>query len=416
MAGGKGTRISGMISDIPKPMIRVCGKPILEHQIEVLKKQEINHIILVVGHLKECIMEYFGDGSRIGVPIQYIIEEEPLGTAGALSYLRECSEDILLINGDIIFDVDIQRFYCWHKHKNADITLLTHPNDHPFDSTLIEVNESNKILRIVKKEEVRTDYENRVNAGVHMISPEVLKDFPQKPCKLDLDRDVINKYVRSGDVYAYDTTEYAKDMGTPERYSLVCMDYERDLISKRNISKQQKAVFLDRDGTINVEKGYISNRDQIELLPEAAEAIRRLNQSEYLVFVVTNQPVLARGECSFDEMKAIHRRLERLLGEEGAYVNGIFVCPHHPHKGFEGEIPELKIECACRKPKPGMLLQAAEKYNIDLKASYMIGDQERDIQAGRNAGCRTIYASSGLSNEVVDMILKGTHQNERERN
>lgn len=409
MAGGKGSRIASVASDIPKPLIKICGKPILEHQIEVLKRQGIDNITLVVGYLKECIIDYFGDGHRCGVAINYITEDEPLGTAGALSYLRECGEDVLLLNGDIVFDVDINRFYQWHKKKCADITLLTHPNNHPFDSTLIETNEDEKVLRSIKKEDTRTDYENRVNAGIHLLSPNVLGSFPENPCRADLDRDIVHKFIQQESVYAYDTTEYVKDMGTPERYAMVQADFESGLIAKRNISKPQKAVFLDRDGTINKKKGYIKHRDQIELLPEAAQAIRMLNKSEYLVIIATNQPVIARGECSFEEMRAIHQRLERLLGEQGAYINDIFLCPHHPHCGFEGEIPELKTVCNCRKPKPGMLLQAAEKYHINLQESYMVGDHEWDVFAGKAAGCKTVFAENGFNIETANIILKGKY-------
>lgn len=408
MAGGKGTRIAGIADGIPKPLIRICGKPVLEHQLIVLKRQGICSVTLTAGYLKEKIIDYFGDGRRFGMEISYILEEKPLGTAGALCSLRGCKEDILLLNGDIMFDVDIKRFYHWHKKKEADITLFTHPNDHPFDSTLIEADENGQVTKIIEREEAREDYANRVNAGIHLVSPRVLGELPVLPCRLDFDHEIVHKWIKAKTVYAYDSVEYVKDMGTPKRYEIVQADCESGLIWKRNLKNRQKAVFLDRDGTINESRGYISSRDQMALLEEAAQAIKILNQSEYLVIIVTNQPVIARGECSFEEMRAIHQRMERMLGEQGAYINGIFICPHHPDSGFEGEISELKIECECRKPKPGMILQAAEKYNIDLQKSYMVGDHKRDIEAGKAAGCRTILAKKGLTIEIAKRILKGT--------
>ena len=105
--------------------------------------------------------------------------------------------------------------------------------------------------------------------------------------------------------------------------------------------------------------------------------------------VITNQPVIARGEVTIPELQEIHNKMETLLGAEGAYLDDIYYCPHHPHKGYEGEVPELKIDCDCRKPKPGMLLKAAEDFNIDLTESWMIGDGENDVKAGKAAGCRT---------------------------
>ena len=147
-------------------------------------------------------------------------------------------------------------------------------------------------------------------------------------------------------------------------------------------------------------------RGTVELIDGVAEAIRKINESGYLAVVVTNQPVVARGEVSFEELEEIHSKMETLLGKEGAYLDAIYYCPHHPHKGYEGERPELKIDCDCRKPKPGMLLKAAEDFNIDLSKSWMVGDGENDIQAGINAGCKTVLLSNG--NESYGQTVRVT--------
>lgn len=142
------------------------------------------------------------------------------------------------------------------------------------------------------------------------------------------------------------------------------------------------------------------------MIDGVAEAIRKINESGYLAIVVTNQPVIARGEVSFEELEEIHNKMETLLGKEGAYLDAIYYCPHHPHKGYEGERPELKIDCDCRKPKPGMLLKAATDFNIDLSRSWMVGDGENDIQAGINAGCKTVLLSNG--NESYGQTVRVT--------
>ena len=113
-----------------------------------------------------------------------------------------------------------------------------------------------------------------------------------------------------------------------------------------------------------------------------AEAIRLINSSGYLAIVATNQPIIARGEVRVDELRMIHNKMETLLGAEGAYIDGLYYCPHHPDKGFEGEVESLKIACDCRKPKPGLLLQAAQDFNINLKSSWMVGDRETDVKEG----------------------------------
>jgi histidinol-phosphate phosphatase family protein len=388
MAGGKGTRIAKLNADVPKPMIRLCGKPILQWQIDCLKKQGMTDITMVVGHLGHVIQDYFADGAQFGVKIDYLVETEPLGTAGALYYLKDkVRDDFLLINGDILFDVDIQRFLRRHKVLGAAATLFTHPNDHPYDSAVLVADEHGRVREWLHKEEARTWYKNRVNAGLHMLSPKIL-DYFHTLRKTDLDRDILKPIIPEGTLYVYDSPEYVRDVGTPDRYRQAERDIQSGVVAAKSLHNKQKAVFLDRDGTINRHVGFLRNIDDFELLPGAADMIRRINKSGYLAIVVTNQPVIARGEVSWEELSEIHNKMETLLGQQGAYVDDIFVCPHHPDKGFAGERAEYKINCSCRKPKPGMLLQAAQKYNVDLRLSWMVGDSKSDMEAGRAAGCQ----------------------------
>ncbi|MBD5516882.1 MAG: D-glycero-beta-D-manno-heptose 1,7-bisphosphate 7-phosphatase [Lachnospiraceae bacterium] len=399
MAGGKGTRIASVANDVPKPMIQICGKPILQYQIECLRSQDIRDIILVIGHLGDIIKKYFGDGSRFHVNISYIEEREPLGTAGALYYLKgDVHEDFILLNGDIIFDVDFVRFMDYHKMKGAYATIFTHPNNHPYDSGLVVTDQEGIVTIWMHKEDERTIYKNRVNAGIHILSVKLLEMF-QEARKADLDRDVLKKLISDRLLAAYDSPEYVRDMGTPDRFEMVTRDIESGLVHAKNLKNKQKAIFLDRDGTINIYKGFINDHEEMELIPGIAEQIRKINESGYLAIVVTNQPVIARGECSVEELERIHEKMETLLGQEGAYIDDLFYCPHHPDKGFEGERVEYKVECECRKPKPGMLLQAAEKYNIDLSASYMVGDDERDMEAGKRVGCKVVKTERNVAVE-----------------
>lgn len=395
-AGGKGTRVASVDGSLPKPMLPILGKPVLQYQIECLRQQGISKIILTIGHLGEQIRCFFGDGSRFNVQIKYIEENEPLGTAGALYYLKNrIDNDFLYLNGDLIFDVQLERMMAFHKNHHAEITLLGHPNDHPYDSGLIVPSSDGRVHGWLTKEDARRWYHNCVNAGIHIISPAVLNRL-DKLKKLDLDRELIRPSISGGKVFVYRTPEYVKDMGTPERIAEVEKDLQSGLIQKKNLSEKQKAVFLDRDGTLNRYVGFLRTTEELELLEGAAEAVRRINRSGYLTIVVTNQPVIARGEVTWEQLDEIHRKLETLLGEHGAYLDDIFICPHHPEKGFAGERPEYKIDCNCRKPKPGLLLQAAEKYNIDLSESWMMGDSPRDIAAGQAVGCRTMRISESF--------------------
>lgn len=426
MAGGRGSRISSIASDIPKPMIKIDGKPILEHEIECLRKQGFTDILITVGHLGNVIMEYFENGSGdspvtgkpFGVNIEYFKEKNSLGNAGALFKIKDkLKEDFLLLNADAIFDVDFNRFVNFHYTHNGLITLFTHPNSHPYDSGLIIAAQDGSVEKWLAKEDERPDYyNNRVNAGLHVISPKVLDlidivpdsvgciGIDGKIVKVDLDRQILKPFAGTGKMFCYDSPEYVKDMGTPERYYSVCNDFKNGVIHAKNLKNKQKAVFLDRDGTINKYVGFLRNINEFELIDGVAEAIREINASDYLAIVVTNQPVIARGEVSIEELEEIHRKMETLLGSKGAYLDAIYYCPHHPHKGYDGEVPELKIDCDCRKPKPGMLLKAAKDFNIDLSQSWMIGDGENDIKAGIAAGCKTALIGNADFQQNVSIV------------
>ena len=475
MAGGKGTRIRSVASDIPKPMIPVLNKPVLQYQIENLARCGITDIILVTGYLSEAVSSYFGDGSSFGVNITYFNEDTPMGTAGALYYLYRdgrLDDDFLLIMGDLMLSVDFNRFMGAHKASGAYATLFVHPNSHPYDSDIIVTDEvgrledytedkcgidSNKendkdiytsdkacgccissankemladnikpggdgnfdnieqkaahdemlqsphalskpVIGIISKKAERPDdfyYHNQVNAGIYALSPSAAALVAEPKEKIDLDKDIIRPLIAEKKVYAYRSTEYVKDMGTPERYNEVSDAVRCGTVERRNLSNKQRCIFLDRDGTVNVEKGFLNNPADMELMPQAAEAIKRINASEYLAVLITNQPVIARGECSFEGLDEIQKKFDTLLGREGAYIDAVYYCPHHPHSGFEGEVKALKFKCRCRKGAPGMIEDAAAELNIDTGSSWMIGDKTSDVECGRRAGCRTVLLHTG---------------------
>ena len=418
MAGGRGTRISELFPTIPKPLIEIIDgngveRPVLEWEIRSLVAQGFTDIVLTVSHMADKIKDYFGTGEQLGCHIEYFVEDIPLGNAGALFKMRQQlgTEPFLLLNADAVFEIDFNRFNAFHMKKKqgcgALVTLFTHPNSHPYDSGIVVSDESGSVTSWLTKEDARPQwYKNRVNAGLHVIDPAVLDMTIQrtgleldsigtagadgKTIKVDLDRQILKPLCGTGRMYCYDSPEYVKDMGTPERFYSVSRDFQNGVVAAKNLSYKQKAIFLDRDGTINKYVGFLRKIEDFELIDGVAEAIRKINESGYLCIVVTNQPVIARGEVTVEELQLIHDKMETLLGQAGAYVDAIYYCPHHPDRGYEGEVVELKIDCDCRKPKPGLILRAAEDFNIDLGASWMIGDGKNDAGAGKAAGCRTV--------------------------
>lgn len=399
MAGGKGTRLRSLTNDeIPKPMVPVVGKPILQWQIECLREQNVTDIIFIVGHLGEKIQEYFQDGSGFGVNIRYIAEKMPLGTAGALSMLPPMLEedDFFLVFGDVLFDIDLERMMRFHREKRSAATLFVHPNAHPFDSDLVVHDEAGQIIHFDSKHNIRDHwYRNCVNAGFYLLNRKICGKVPPQ-MKVDLEKELLTRLIADGaPIYAYHSSEYIKDVGTVERIRQAETDLGGDLISKRSLRKKQRAIFLDRDGTVNKKNGLVYQEEQFQLEGGAAEAIRKINQSGYLAIVVTNQPVVARGLCDVENVERIHRKMETLLGREGAYLDAVRFCPHHPDKGYPEENPAYKIPCRCRKPDIGMLEACAGQFNIDLQSSWMVGDTTVDIQTGRNAGTHTALVLTG---------------------
>ena len=357
MAGGKGTRLAALTKDeIPKPMVEVAGKPLLLWQVERLKDHGITDILMVIGHLGEKIQEFFGDGERFGVRIRYFVEETPLGTAGSFYYLKDMVED----------------------------------------SDLLVLDEDDRVRKFDSKHNTRDYwYENCVNAGIFVFNRKICDRVPE-PVKRNLENDVIQGMIQDGEsVYGYRSPEYVKDVGTVDRIQQTLKDIERGFIAEKSLSRKQKCIFLDRDGTINQYRGLVYKEEDFELEPCAVQAVKRINQSGRLGIVITNQPVVARGLCGIEDVENIHRKLSSLLGKEGAFLDDILFCPHHPDKGYPEENPAYKIPCECRKPKTGLVEQAAEKYNIDLSASWMVGDTTIDIQTGINAGMRTALVLTG---------------------
>jgi histidinol-phosphate phosphatase family protein len=237
---------------------------------------------------------------------------------------------------------------------------------------------------------------NLVNAALYVVEKAPLEAYQGLSSPLDFGKHLFPKMLSDErKLYGYRSPEYIKDVGTPQRLDQAELDFQSGRLQQRSFDHLVPAVFLDRDGTLNVEKNRISSAVDLELIPGVARAVGRLNQSSYRTVVVTNQPVVARGECSEAEMKETHNKLEMLLGREGAYVDAIYYCPHHPDRGFPGEREALKVVCACRKPAPGLVEQATRELHIDGAHSWLIGDTTVDVMTAQNAGLKSILVRTG---------------------
>jgi histidinol-phosphate phosphatase family protein len=425
LAGGKGTRLEAALGGLPKPMAPIAGKPVLEHQIELARAHGFDDVVLFIHHKAEVIQNYLGDGAKWGVHISYVIEKEPLGTAGSLlSGLDLLADRFMVFYADTLVHLDLGAMARTHEARGADATLFIHPNDHPQDSDLVEIDDHGWVTAFHPYPHPDGAYlRNLVNAALYVFEKKCLLSWTMPVRKLDFGKDVFPGLLREGArLFGYRARGYIKDMGTPERLARVNHDLQSGIMAKKGSSAPSGVVFLDRDGTINVEVNRVSQPDQFALIPGTPAAVKELNRAAVPVIVITNQPVIARGETSEAGLRIIHDKMETLLGAEGAYINDLYYCPHHPDKGFPGERADLKIACACRKPAIGLLERAVADWSIDLAKSWYIGDTTTDLRTARNAGVRSILVRTGHQgadglyperadfefftlNEAVDFIL-----------
>ncbi|MFN8336417.1 MAG: HAD-IIIA family hydrolase [Cyclobacteriaceae bacterium] len=394
LAGGQGTRLKAVTTEIPKPMLTIGEKPLLEHHVALLKQYGITDIIILVNHLKEAIQDYFKDGKAHGVNIRYFEEKEPLGTVGGVKAIEQfITGDFLLLYGDVMLSMDLNRLMTFHSEKQSDCTLVVHPNDHPYDSDLVDIDNNCRITDFHSKPHVPGRYyRNLVNAGVYILSKKIFNHIRQE--KADFGKNIFPAVYSRLNMFGYNTSEYLKDMGTPDRLEKVRTDFLTGKIEARDFKNKQKAIFLDRDGVLNEDTHLIKNPDELKIFSATPAVIKKINDSGYLAIVITNQPVVARNLCTEDELRIIHNKLDTVLGEKHARLDALYYCPHHPDKGYPEENPVYKIDCHCRKPKPGMLLDAARDFNIDLATSFFIGDSARDIEAGASAGVTTVAVNT----------------------
>jgi len=394
LAGGKGTRLG--LDGIPKPMAPVDGKPLLERLVQTAKAAGFTEFVFLNGFLGQVIEDHFGDGSRFGVQIEHVSEQEPLGPAGAVRMVRHLlTEPFIVIYGDILIDVDLRHFANFALEHGGAGTLFVHPNDHPHDSDLLETDETGRIVSFYPKP--RKDGErlpNLVSAALYVLFPEAI-DFVPEHGTSDWGRDVFAEIITSRPLYAYRSVEYAKDIGTPSRLRRAEEHLRQGRVADLSRRHLKAAIFTDRDGVLNEERDGVLAPDNMRILPGVADAVRRVNEAGIPLICATNQPFLAKGQLTWAALRQVHAELDCQLAESGGYLDDVFICPHHPDRGWAEEITELKIECDCRKPKPGLLLKAAEYHALDLAKSWLIGDRYCDIAAAKSVGTKGILVQTG---------------------
>jgi D-glycero-alpha-D-manno-heptose 1-phosphate guanylyltransferase len=378
LAGGLGTRLKKIVSNLPKCMAPVAGQPFLKHVIRYLLSQGIEKIIFSLGYKHEVIEKFLNDEFP-ALNYQCSIEEEPLGTGGAihLACKRATEANVLIVNGDTIFKADIQKAVEFHEERKAECTLLLKPMQDFDRYGTVELDNDYTVKNFKEKKFIQT---GDINAGIYVLNIEnfLSKELPEK---FSFEKDYLEKFYADRKIFGIIQDVYFIDIGVPQDYQSAQEELKQIPLKLENVDAGW-TVFLDRDGVINYEKehNYILSWDEFEFYPGVTEAIRLLSKKFNPVIVVSNQRGVGRGLMAEEDLLNIQKRMKLRIEEDGGRIDKIYYCTANEATHFY------------RKPNPGMALQAARDFPfIDLSKSIMVGNKPSDMQFGRNAGTYTVY-------------------------
>jgi mannose-1-phosphate guanylyltransferase / phosphomannomutase len=407
VAGGKGTRIASIAEGRPKSLMPIGGRSVLSRHLDLIRKSEIaSHVYVVTSGRSEAIEEALSAEFAETDNVCIITEPNPLGSAGYLGEILGTAEGpVLILFGDVLSNLSFNEVLKFHRDRSADATVVVRTTDHPEDSDLVEVNLQNCVERILLKPHTQMPQKDALGiTGVFMLSDSIYREIHGG--FKDLVRDVIAPGVNSGRrVFALRSCCYFKDIGTPERYAQANLDWRSGKIDQSVPIARRRAAFIDRDGTIIEFKRRIGGIEDVELRPGVARAIRKVNESGALAIVVTNQPAIAHGTCSLEEVERINEYIESRLRTHGASLDGWYVCPHHPTSQSISRRLDYCVECSCRKPKPGLVERAMEGFEIDIARSAVFGDSWRDQQLAKHVGAGVYIVNSSETVSVEKAVV-----------
>jgi len=380
LAGGIGTRLRPLTYKIPKPMIKLNNRPFLEYLIDLLKENEIKEIILLLGYLPDKIKEYFGDGSNFGIKIRYSVGDVSFETGKRIKNAQELLDDnFLLMYCDNYLPLNLKKLVEYHDNHNVLATVTIYTNKDNFTKSNMKVNDKGYVILYDKGRQERNL--SGVDIGFFIVNKKVLELMPDT--NFSFEKEILPELIKKKQLAGYLTDHRYYSIGNLERLPVT-----------EKFLQPKKVIFLDRDGVINKKApkaDYVKNWGEFEFLPGSIEAISLLTKSGYNIYIISNQAGIARGMMTTDNLKEIHQNMTNEIEKNGGKISGIYYCPHGWDEG-----------CECRKPKPGMFFQAAREHHIDLTKAIFIGDDERDIQAGNAAGCKTILVTP--ENDLLKVV------------
>lgn len=368
LVGGRGTRLGSLTDAIPKPMVEVAGRPFLHWLIEEVSRFGFPRITLLAGYLGHTIAAAYHGTTIRGSRIEVLIEPEPLGTAGGLKLFAEHLEDrFLLLNGDTRFDVNLLDLPLHAGDALATLALRRTAPGARYGT--VEVDAAGRIQGFAARS---PDRSGPINGGIYWLDKAILDHIGDGP--VSMESDVFPKLAQAGALRGALYDGDFIDIGIPE-----------DLAASQSMipaMARRPAVFLDRDGVLIEDTGWPHKPAEARWIPGAARAVKRLNDAGWLVFVVTNQAGVAKGFFPESQVGVMHGWMAAEFAAAGAHVDAFEYCPNHP-QALEDR---YRVDCGRRKPQPGMIRDLLAAWPVDAARSFLVGDNDTDIQAARAAG------------------------------
>jgi D,D-heptose 1,7-bisphosphate phosphatase len=391
LAGGLGTRLRPLTDSVPKCLIPIDGRPLLDIWIQCLVECGVREARINTHALAEPVRTHIVQINAEN-ELRLVEAHEPvlLGSAGTVTANANLADDvdeIIIIYADNFSDIDLRPLIAFHRGHADPLTMVLFRAPDPCACGIAELDGEGRIISFVEKPEAPTS--NLANAGLYVIDAAAYREIAKMKA-FDLGFEVLPRFV--GKMRGWVWGGYYLDIGTPDSLIRAQRD-ARELFPERPLANcpgaQRPAVFLDRDGTIIEHVPYLCDPALVRLLPEAAEALKELHRAGFALVLVTNQSAIGRGMLTENRLEQIHTEMRRQLAACGATIDGIYYCPVAP-----GSDNRSLVEHPDRKPGPGMLLRAAADLQLDLAASWMVGDLISDVWAGLNAGCRSVLLES----------------------
>ena len=379
LAGGLGTRLRSVVSEVPKCMAPVAERPFLYYILDYLRSYNVERVILSVGYLREKIYEWIDEcRSTFPFEILYAVEETPLGTGGGIRLaLNECkAEQVAILNGDTFFNVPLDEFATQHVESGALLSVALKPMENFSRYGNVELNEDGTIAAFKEKSFCERGF---INGGVYMASRAALcEKLAAKPAKFSFETEVLQELAGSDLMYGFKYFGYFIDIGIPEDYSRADREFKiaSGIVDFGNGDGELDPLFLDRDGVINRLRvdDYVKCIEEFEFMPGVQNALARWSRLFKRVIVVTNQRGVGKGVMTEASLVNIHQYMVEQVEQAGGRINAIYYCT------------ALKNEDPNRKPHPGMAAMALGDFpQIDLEKSVMIGDSESDKEFAKRA-------------------------------